>query len=484
MAGARGVRGQAHPARGMTDVAVRGSLWLFAVNLVSKSSQVVVTLALALFFSEAELGAVALVVSVVNVGQVVQSMGVYDIISRTGRDPLLTAGTVLTMSVAAGAVLAVTVVAAADPIARVLGAPEAAGMLRLAALTLPFTAAGGVQMALMHRDLDFRRRMLPDAGSMLLGAAVTVALAARGTGPSAFVLGLLCTAVAQPVLAAVAGARIRPVWDGAAAREAAGWLAVVGPGALIAVLLVNVDYLAIGHVLGQEAVGGYSLAFRIAWVPYIVVAVVLGGVLFPICAAKVRSGRSGELPEELHRFTTATLVVTGGLYVVVALSADAITLLGAQWADAAAILVLLCGYGLGLGLLHVWYQVVRAAGHARQYLALEAAHLVTLVTALVFTTPHGPQAVAVTQVATVWLLVPATWLVLHRNGLAAPLPRLARTAAAVVAGALVSFVLSTVLPAPASVAGLAATATALLAGYCAVVLPLTRTVLIGLKERT
>ncbi|MDX8141278.1 oligosaccharide flippase family protein [Lentzea sp. BCCO 10_0061] len=465
----------------MTDVAVRGSLWLFAVNLVSKSSQIVVTLALALFLTEADLGAVALVVSIVNIGQVIQAMGVYDIVSRTARDPLRTAGTVLTMSIAAGVTLTAIIIATADPIATALGAPEAAGMLRLAALTLPFTAAGGVQMALMHRNLDFRRRMLPDAGGMLIGAAVTVTLAAGGTGPTALVLGLLCTAVAQPVLAAVAGARIRPVWDRDAATEATKWLAVVGPGALIAVLLINVDYLAIGHVLGPQAVGGYSLAFRIAWVPYIMIAVVLGGVLFPICAELVRNGQNQDLPATLRRFTIATLTITGGLYVVTALSAHGIVVLGEQWADAAQILVLLCGYGLGLSLLHVWYQVIRAAGHARQYLALEATHLVALLTALVFTTELGPQAVALTQLAVVWLLVPVTWLVLVRNGLAFPLPFRATTS--VIGAALACTVISTFLPETRTIAGLVTTGLVLLATYCAITLPLNRTVLIGLKER-
>ncbi|SDG06148.1 polysaccharide transporter, PST family [Lentzea fradiae] len=465
----------------MTDVAVRGSLWLFAVNLLSKGGQIAVTLALAVLFTETELGVVALVVSVVNIGQVVQAMGVYDVVSRTARDPLRLAGTVLTLSVGTGAVLAAAVVAAAGPIAAALGTPDATGLLRLAALTLPFTAAGGVQMALMHRDLDFRRRMLPDAGGMFLGAAVTVTLAATGAGPTAFVLGLVCTAVAQPVLAAVTGARLRFTWDRGSAAEAVRWIAVVGPGALIAVLLVNVDYLAIGHVLGPEAVGGYSLAFRIAWVPYIMVAVVLGGVLFPICADLVRSGLGERLPETVHRFTTAALVVTGGLYVVVALLADGIVVLGEQWAGAARILVLLCGYGLGLSLLHVWYQALRAAGHARQYLALETAHLVALLTALVLTTRRGPEAVAVTQVAVVWLLVPVTWLVLARAGLAPR--RVARPVAGVVAGALLSLGVRLALPEPSGVLGLAGTGLALAAAYCAVVLPVNRTVLIGLKER-
>lgn len=235
-------------------------------------------------------------------------------------------------------------------------------------------------------------------------------------------------------------------------------------------------------MLGPEAVGGYSLAFRIAWVPYIMIAVVLGGVLFPVCAELVRNGRTSELPGTLRRFTVATLVITGGLYVTVALRSDGIVVLGEQWADAAGILALLCGYGLGLSLLHVWYQVIRAAGHARQYLALEATHLVALLTALVFTTERGPEAVAVTQLAVVWLLVPVAWLVLARNGLAFGLP--VRATAGVAAGGLACLALSTVLPDSTSVAGLLGTGLVLLATYCAIVLPLNRTVLIGLKERT
>ncbi|HEX8868524.1 MAG TPA: oligosaccharide flippase family protein, partial [Lentzea sp.] len=364
--------------------AVRGSLWLFAVNVISKGCQVAVTLVLAALLTEDGLGAVSIVVSLVNIGQVVQSAGVYDVISRTNRDPHRLAGTVLTMSIAGGTALTAALLLAAEPISHALGAP--ATVITIAALSLPFTAIGGVQMALMHRELDFRKRMLPDAGGMMLGAAVTIVLAAEGFGPLAMAVGLLCTAVAQPVLAVAAGARVRPRWNKAAAQEALGWTAIVGPGAVVATLLINVDYLTIGHVLGPSAVGVYSLAFRIAWMPYILVAVVLGGVMFPVCAELVRSGQT--VSGAVLRFTKATLVITGGLYVVTALLADHVVLFGERWAPAAPVLTALCGYGLGLGLLHTWYQVIRAAGHARWYLALEVTHLVTLLAALALTTQH------------------------------------------------------------------------------------------------
>jgi O-antigen/teichoic acid export membrane protein len=452
--------------------AVRGSLWLFAVNVVSKGCQVAVTLVLAALLTEDGLGAVSLVVALVNIGQVVQSAGVYDVISRTNRDPEHLAGTVLTLSVGGGTALTAMLLLAAEPLGAALGAPAA--LIQIAALSLPFTAIGGVQMAMMHRDLDFRRRMLPDAGGMVLGATVTVVLAALGSGPLAMAVGLLCTAVAQPVLAVVAGSRVRPRWDRAAAREALRWTSVVGPGAVVATLLVNADYLAIGHVLGPSAVGVYSLAFRIAWMPYILVAVVLGGVMFPVCAEMVRSGRTSDVPGAVLRFTKATLMITGGLYVVTALLADRVVLFGERWAPAAPVLVALCVYGLGLGLLHTWYQVVRAAGHARWYLALEVTHLVALLGALAVTTPHGVEAVAVAQAVVIWLLVPLTWWVLVRHGLAFPLRELARTVAGLLAACVSCVVITRLLPDTGGIAGALLCSLVLLGVYAAVVLPLNR----------
>ncbi|GAA1274885.1 oligosaccharide flippase family protein [Saccharothrix xinjiangensis] len=461
------------------DVAVRGSLWLFLVNVVSKGSQVAVTLVLAAFLTPGALGLVALAVALVNIGQVVQSMGVYDVISRTSGDPRRVAGTLLVLSAGAGAVLALVLVLAADEVAGVLDAPGAAPLVRLAAVSLPFSAVAGVQLGLVHRDLDFRRRLLPDAGGAVLGAVVAVALAVAGAGPHAPVLGLLCTAVSAPLLAVLAGVRVRPCWDAAAAGESLRWIAVVGPGALVAVLLVNVDYLAVARVLGAEAVGAYSLAYRIAWVPYIVVAVVLGGVVLPLCAELAREGR--ELSGVVGRFTLAVLALTGGLYAVVAASADRVVVLGERWAAAALPLALLCLYGLGISLLHVWYQVLKATGHARRYLALEVTHLVVLVSGLFAFTARGVVAVSLVHAVAAWSLVPVTWRALARRGLTPPAGSLARGAVGVVAAAgcaaLVVRLAGDEFGPPGSVAGAVTQGVVLVAVCGAVVVVLNRDVL-------
>lgn len=397
---------------GLGARAARGSLWLGLVNLLAKGSQVVLTVVLAGFLTEGELGLVTVAVALVNVGQVVQSMGVFDIVSRTARDPARMAGTMMTIAVGIGTVLALTGLLLADPVASVLGAPGSAPLIRIAALSLPFTAAAGVQMGLMHRDLDFRRRLLPDAGSALVVTTVTVVLAATGTGAASLAIGLLCGAVLQPLLGIVVGVRVRPLWDAAAAVEALRWTRVVGPGTVIAILLINVDYLAVSRTLGPEAVGIYSLAFRIAWAPYVMVALVLGAVSFPVYARLRREG--AEMRGAVSRFLRAMLVLAGAPYVLAAVLADRVVVLDPRWAPAAPVLVVLCGYGIGFALQYMLQEVVRAVDRPGAYLLLQVAHLVLLVAGLAVLTRHGVVWAAVAQLVAVWVVVPPALVVLHR----------------------------------------------------------------------
>ncbi|TCK20894.1 oligosaccharide flippase family protein [Pseudonocardia endophytica] len=471
---------------GLGLTATRGSLWLGLVNLLSKGSQVVVTVVLAGFLTEAELGLVTVAVSLVAVGQVVQSMGVFDVVSRTRRDPEVVAGTLMTISVGIGALLALVAVLARDPIAAALGAPAAAPLVVIAAISLPFTAAGGVQMGLMHRELQFRRRMLPDAGSALVATVVTIVLAALGAGAESLAIGLLIGAVLMPVLGVVVGVRVRPGWNRGAAVETLEWTRVVGPGAVVAVLLVNVDYATVSRTLGPAAVGVYSLAFRIAWAPYLMIALVLGAVSFPVYARLRREGR--DLRDAATRFLRAVLVLAGGPYLIAALVADRVVVLDARWAPASAVLVVLCGYGLGFAVQFMLQEVVRAVDRPGAYLVLQIAHLALLLAGLVVLTRYGVVAAAFAQLVAVAVVIPPTLWVLHRSGGLPHIVPVARSVAGiVVAGAVglgVEWGLSPVdaLSDPASVPGLVVHALLLLALYGAVMLLTNRDLVADLRS--
>lgn len=402
----------------LAERAKSGVLWLGIVNIASKGTQMAVTIALAAFLTESDLGLVTVVVSLINVAAVMQTLAVFEFIACAKGDERITAGTTLTISLAASTALTVFGVAQSSWIAATLGVPSAANLVAIAALSLPFTAIGGVQMAVMHRALDFRSRLLPDAGSALLGALLTISLAALGVGPVSLAIGLLVTAVLQPIFGYVVGARVRPRWDRAAATDAFRWIATIGPGAIIAVLLVNVDYPIISRVLGADAVGLYSLAFRIAWSPYIMVSLVLSSVAFSVFAALVRDGRHSDLPSALNRFTQLVLLAVGGMYLLIALMADRVELLGERWAPAATTLAVLCGYGIGLSLLQTWYDVLNVIGRRGLYLAYEIIRMIVLVAALLLYTKYGVTAAAFAQLAAVWGILPFVWLTMRRVNVA------------------------------------------------------------------
>jgi PST family polysaccharide transporter len=386
----------------------------------------VVTLALAAIFTERDLGLVALAMSLVNTAIIVQSMGVNAIISRTERDEHVMAGTVLTMSLLPTTILMLIGILGSSQLARAFGAPDAATLISTVAIGLPFMAIAWLQMALMNRGLDFRRRLLPDVGGAAVGAVVTVVLALRGAGPMSVAIGFVVTAVLQPFLGLLVRVRVSPKWDRGAAVEALHWIANVGLGAIVYTILINIDFPIVSRILGLEALGVYSLAFRVGWLPYLLLGVVFASVAFPVYARLIRENRASRLTFAVGRFTHVLLLVVGGSYVIVFLLADRVVLLGERWAPAVPVLMVLCAYGLGLSLLTLWYQAIIVSGRLRQYLCFEIGHLALLVLLLLLFTRYGITAVALAQTAAVWTLVTAVWVGLRRARVAPPLPDIAR----------------------------------------------------------
>ncbi len=474
--------------------AARGTAWLGLVNLLSKGSQILVTLALGAYLTRSQLGAVTIAVVLVNLGQTLQTMGVYDVISRTGHEVRAFTGSVATLSVLVAVGASLLLLISGGLLADVIGAPSAAWPIRVAGLSLPFTAYAGVQMAYLHRGLDFRRRLLPDAGSALAGAAVTVVGAATGAGPWSLVAGILTTAVLAPLLGLAVGVRIPLRWDAVHVRETLAWVGVVGPAAVLGVLLLNIDYVVVTRALGEDATGLYSYAYRFAFVPYIMIAVVLSGVAFPVYSRLVErpgaEGRPGAaLAPAFTRVIHGLLAATGGLYLLLALLAPQIVVIDPRWEPSAAVLRVLCVYGLLLGLILAGYDALRAAGRPGVYLRAQAAHVVLLLASSILLVHRaGIVGVAWAQVLTAGLVAAGVTMELVRTGVMTR--GLARTLLGPVGAAAVTLAVYGAagwvgaLPAANSLPGLFALGAVLAACYGGTLLLVDRDALRQLREVT
>ena len=383
----------ADPAAGRT---ARGALWLATNGVVVKTSQTVVLLTLAAMLAPSALGLVALGTLIANICAIVASLGTASALVFWRGDVDRAARTAVTIGLGTGALLALLLWLVAPSLAVALNADDGgAAVIRGLTLTVPFLAVAAVTNELLRRRLAFARRILPDTTSSVVGAVVAVALAADGRGVMALVVGQVVQAVLTMLLAWVVHPPVVPGWN---AEDARGLLSYGGPYAganLLELVQLNLDYVIVSWVLGAEALGLYSLAFRLAFMPYLMIVVVITGAAFPYLCRQ----RGTDLGRAATTVMTATVTIVVPLCLALALFADHLVLLGEKWSPGVAAVPWLALYAVLLSVGQLVQTSLNALGRPTLSMLLRLCHLVLLVVTLLAVTQRGIVAVAVGQAA-------------------------------------------------------------------------------------
>ncbi len=284
--------------------------------------------------------------------------------------------------------------ALAPAIASFFHSPQATFVIRGFSVCLPFDASAQVPIGRLTRSLSFPRRAITDGLPSAVGALVTIAVIAAGYPLIGLVAGQIASSVTNFATAFLLGPRCWPGWNRGMARQLLSYGGYLSASDLVNLGLLNVDYVIVGHVLGPVALGLYSLAYRICYMPYLAIAVVANGAVFPYyCRLPSR--------EEIGRVSERTI----GLIVAVSvpwfaglvLFANHIVLLGSKWAPATGAVRFLAIYAFFLSLILSGLQVVKAVGRANLVLVGRGLHLVILTAALIWTVHGGITSVALTQ---------------------------------------------------------------------------------------
>ena len=447
----------------------RGAGWLGLGAATVKGSQTVVLLILAALLEPSAMGVLALGALVLNVTSAITDLGTGTALVHWRDDVERAARTALTLSLVLGLALTAAVWVIAPWFADALGAGDVgADVLRGLILCLPFISASAVGHELLRRAFAFRRRVMPDIVGALVGAAVSVVLAVQGAGVYALVVGQLVQAVLALALLWAVAPSVRPGWS---RSDAAGLLSYGGHlagGNIVSLLMLNVDYVLVARLLGVTALGVYSMSFRLAYMPVVLIAVVVCGAAFAyLCRLE---------GDEVGRATDDVLVMLLGLvlplYVGMLMLAPQLGLLGDQWTPGVPVLRWLAVYGVLVSLVQLAVIVLNAVGRTRTGLLVNLFHLALLAVLLLMMTPLGVTAVGIAQslAAALTLAVAVVAVQRHVTGFDPRdvLRRTAPMAAGVAAMVVVGELAIVLLPwARVSVTGLLLVGTALLLAYVA-----------------
>jgi O-antigen/teichoic acid export membrane protein len=343
----------------------------------------VIGLALAGVMTPREFGAFAVTAVALLAARSLEQLGMSRVLVRWDGDPHEIAPTAMTISLIASVAIYAGWFLAAPAFAAALGAPAAAGVIRVLVLSVVISGLVAVPSAMLHRR-SFRAKTAVDQIDNWIGVATTIGLAVTGHGLMSVAVGRLAgSAVAAVILVVLNPRSLRVGWAPDQARRLlrAG-LPYAGSSVLV-FAVTNVDQVVVGHLLHAADLGFYMLALCLATWPVTLCAQPIRQVA-PAAFARFRlSPRVGGSAF----LSSANLLACLTVPVCILISSSGGDLIrltyGPEWAPAAHALVWLAPLAALRAFYELTHQYLAERASSRSALVFQAALLVTLVPALV-----------------------------------------------------------------------------------------------------
>src|SRR6266513_1014194 len=307
--------------------------WTGVAKLCSQLVSWAITLIVLRLLAPEDYGLMALVSVVISFVMTLSEMGLGSSIvqvQQLGKEELARVnGLVVALNVGACLIL----VACAPLVAHVFREQRLAELVRVASLQFLLGALATIPQSLAYRKMRFKWLALIDMASVVAGALCTLALAWRGAGVWALVLGSLVQSSVRTALLLRDG-WVRPVFAGEGMRRHLGYGGAVAASRLLWQIVVQSDVLIAGRYLPSAAVGLYAVSVHVATMPMQKIMGIVNQVAFPTIARL-----QTELPRLRDGLLTAsrllTFVSVGALWGLSSVAPEFVrVVLGSQW-DAA-----------------------------------------------------------------------------------------------------------------------------------------------------
>lgn len=367
-----------------------GVVWNYASFGLGKGLVFITTAILARLLTPDDFGLVGFATLAISYLAILKDLGLGAALIQQQENPEETANTVFTLNFLLGLILTALTMLIAPWVAVFFREPQVTPLLRWLGLTFVLNSLGAIHIVRLQRELDFRRKLIPDLGRAAVKGAVSITLALMGYGVWALVFGQLAGAVAGVVLAWVAFPwlpRMRILPARAKALLHYG-LSVVGVDALT-IVTDNFDYIIVGRMFGDTALGIYTLAFRLPELLVLNPLWVMAGAIFP-AYSKVQNQ-----PDTLRKgfLTTVRVVeiVSVPLALELAIAADPLVraIFGSQWLTAIPIVRLLALFVLVRSIGFNAGDIYKAIGRPDVLVKVEVLNMLVLVPALIIGAQFG-----------------------------------------------------------------------------------------------
>jgi teichuronic acid exporter len=328
---------------------------------------------LARLLNPADFGIIAVGQAFLQLSYVVGNLGMGPAIVQASRLSSVDRRAATTISLVVATILTVICIIAAPWVAIFFAMPVLRAAMPIMAGEMILSGAAATPIALLRRDLQYRRGAMVEIGAGVIYAVMSIAMAWCGFG----LWSLVWTpwvASTWTLLASHVMARYRPglSFDRESLRRLLGFGGALTLKNVFVHLARHSDNLVVAKFLGESATGLYTRAFSLSTLPQTRLVALIYSVAFPaFCRLRDQQERFHDW--YLKTTAVAAVVVTPILLGLVAVAPEFTRVVyGATWTGMATSLRILSVAGLLTSLHMLGGAAIEASGRLRYEVAAQA----------------------------------------------------------------------------------------------------------------
>ncbi len=398
-------------SRAIRSGALVSYLGFFAGKLIAFATMVV----LARLLTPENFGLVAIGFLVLAITEALTEAGAGAAIVWRRGDLDVTAAVALSLSLAAGAVMAVVVYLAAPLLAAFFKAPDASGVIRAFAFCILLSSPSAVFSGILQRRMEFGRRIIPEIAKAATKGVVGIPMALAGFGVWSLVYSHIASIAIGLVLALwLSGWRPRLSLDRAEIRAILPYAVQIAAIGLLGVAIRKLDVAIVGYRFQTEMLGYYTLAFSLVELVVLGICWSASQALFPALSQSVDD--VVRLRQVFARGLTVLLAVTLPVAVGMALVAEPfiLSVFGQKWASAIPLMQILAFYALIYSTGFNLGDIYKATGQPQVLTLIGVFNLVLAVPILLAGSWWGVAGIAGGQVVVACVISGVNWIVAGR----------------------------------------------------------------------
>jgi PST family polysaccharide transporter len=263
--------------------------------------------------------------------------------------------------------------------------------MRALSATFLLSALRIVPWSLLTKDIDFKRRSFAEATAKVVGASSTLLAARAGLGAWALVAGMLT----QEALLTIATFVLRP-WRPRfhfsldSFRQLAPFGAAVSVSRVLWHVYSNADFFVVGTLLGQAALGVYTIAFKLTMLLADKISGVVNTVGFPVYSAMQQDDLNRTKRYFLRSAELVSIVSLPALTGLFLVASEAIPLLlTPKWTGAVLPFRIMCWTGLLMSIGSLQAPILLARNRADLNVKFSAACCIVMPAGFWFGVPYG-----------------------------------------------------------------------------------------------